>query len=433
MNKILKILLIFIFFSSCSLNKNSKFWSNEKIIKENKKNTEEIFKKEKTLDLEFNQNTKISLYSKTIENSFINNYDNNNGRVNFFGTIENKSKFKYAKIDRFFEYNPEINFEKKNIIFFDNKGSILKFDENSKLIWKKNYYSKPEKKHKPILFFANNNNKLIVADNISKFYALDVTTGEMLWSKNNIAPFNSQIKIYKDHFFIIDFNNTLNAYSISNGDKLWSVKTDKTLVRSQQKLSMVIINEKIIFNNSIGDITAVDINSGQMIWQTPTQSSLIYDDSFFLKTSVIVADKNTIYLSNNKGFFFSLDLNTGLLNWKHNIQSTLRPTIIDNYIFTVSDNGYLFILDKISGNIVRITDIFKNIKIKKRKTTKPTGFIVASKNIYLTTNNGRLLLINIETGRTVSTLKIDKQKILRPMVLNKSLFIATENSIIKLN
>ena len=433
MNKILKILLIFIFFSSCSLNKNSKFWSNEKIIKENKKNTEEIFKKEKTLDLEFNQNTKISLYSKTIENSFINNYDNNNGRVNFFGTIENKSKFKYAKIDRFFEYNPEINFEKKNIIFFDNKGSILKFDENSKLIWKKNYYSKPEKKHKPILFFANNNNKLIVADNISKFYALDVTTGEMLWSKNNIAPFNSQIKIYKDHFFIIDFNNTLNAYSISNGDKLWSVKTDKTLVRSQKKLSMVIINEKIIFNNSIGDITAVDINSGQMIWQTPTQSSLIYDDSFFLKTSVIVADKNTIYLSNNKGFFFSLDLNTGLLNWKHNIQSTLRPTIIDNYIFTVSDNGYLFILDKISGNIVRITDIFKNIKIKKRKTTKPTGFIVASKNIYLTTNNGRLLLINIETGRTVSTLKIDKQKILRPMVLNKSLFIATENSIIKLN
>ena len=113
MNNILKILLILIFFSSCSLNKNSKFWSNEIIVKENKKNTEEIFKKEKTLDLEFNQNTKISLYSKTIENSFTNNYDNNNGRVNFFGTIENKSKFKYAKIDRFFEYNPEINFEKK--------------------------------------------------------------------------------------------------------------------------------------------------------------------------------------------------------------------------------------------------------------------------------------------------------------------------------
>ena len=185
--------------------------------------------------------------------------------------------------------------------------------------------------------------------------------------KENVAPFNSQIKIYKDHFFIIDYDNSLNAYSILNGKKLWSVKTEKSLVRSQEKLSMVIIDEKIIFNNSIGDITAVDVNSGQMIWQTPTQSSLIYDDTFFLKTSVIVADKNAVYLSNNKGSFFSLDINTGILNWKQNIQSNLRPTIIDNYIFTVSDKGYLFIMDKISGNIIRITDIFKNMKSKKEK------------------------------------------------------------------
>ena len=90
-------------------------------------------------------------------------------------------------------------------------------------------------------------------------------------------------------------------------------------------------------------------------------------------------------------------------------------------------------MDKISGNIIRITDIFKNMKSKTRKKIKPTGFIVAKKNIYLTTNNGRLLLIDIETGREKLTLKIDKKKILRPTVLNKSLFIATENSIIKLN
>ena len=107
--------------------------------------------------------------------------------------------------------------------------------------------------------------------------------------------------------------------------------------------------------------------------------------------------------------------------------------MIDSYIFTVSENGYLFIIDKNSGNILRVTDIFKNVKYKKRKNIKPTGFIVANNNIYLTTDNGRLLLIDIETGKTKLTLKIDKEKILRPAVLNNSLFIAKENSIIKLN
>ena len=53
MNKILKILLTFIFLTNCSFNENSKFWTKEEIIKEKKLEVEEIFKKEEALKLEF--------------------------------------------------------------------------------------------------------------------------------------------------------------------------------------------------------------------------------------------------------------------------------------------------------------------------------------------------------------------------------------------
>ena len=433
MNNIFKLLIIFVFFSNCSFNKNSKFWTNEKIKKEEQDNSEEIFKNEETLKSEFNSNLKISLYSKPIKKSFINNFDNNNGRVNYSGNLKNKSKFKFSKIENIYRYNPEISFEKNNIIFFDNKGSILKFNEESKLIWKKNYYSKIEKKQNPILFFANNKKILIIADNIAKYYALDIETGKLLWSKNNIAPFNSQIKIYKNYFFVTDYNNTLSAYSIKDGTRSWSIKTETSLVRSQQKLSIAVVNKKVIFNNSIGDISSVDIETGELMWQTPTQSSVIYDDSFFLKTSDIIADNKNLYFSNNKGVFFSLDINKGTLNWKQNINSYLRPTLIDNYIFTVSDEGYFFIIEKISGNIIRVTDIFKNVKPKKRNKMKPTGFIVGKNDVYLTTDNGRLLVVDITTGKIKSTIQVDRDKILRPSVLNESLFVITENSIVKID
>ena len=111
MNNILKILLIFIFLTNCSYNKNSKFWSNEKIKQVKIINVEEIFKKEETLDTEINPNVKISLYSKAIEQSFLNNFDNNNGRINYDGNLKNISKYKFSKIDNFFQYNPEIVFE----------------------------------------------------------------------------------------------------------------------------------------------------------------------------------------------------------------------------------------------------------------------------------------------------------------------------------
>ena len=433
MNKILKILLIFIFISNCSFNKNSNFWSKEKITIEKRQEIVEIFKEEEALNLELNPNLKISLYSKPINKSFFSNFDNNNGRINFESNLKNKSKFKFSKINNFYEYDPTAIFNEDNIIFFNNKGTISKFDDNSNLIWSKNYYLKSEKKQNPILFFASNKNLLIVADNIAKYYALNVNTGELLWSKNNTAPFNSQIKIYKDKFFVIDFENILRAYSMKNGEEVWNVKTENSLIRSQKKLSMVIIENKIYFNNSLGDISSVNAMSGQLLWQSPTQSSLIFDEGFFLKTSDIVADKNTLYFSNNKNVFFSIDKNTGTLNWEQKINSNLRPTLIDNYIFTVSLEGYLIVMNKTTGKIIRITDIFKNIKHKIRVKIKPSGFIVGKNNIYLTTDHGRLLVIETATGITKSIIKIDNRKISRPLVLNQNLFIVTDNAIIKLN
>ena len=65
--------------------------------------------------------------------------DNNNGRTNYNGNLKKSSRFKFSRIDNFDFTEPEIIFSKNNIIFFDNKGSILKFDEKSKLVWKKNF------------------------------------------------------------------------------------------------------------------------------------------------------------------------------------------------------------------------------------------------------------------------------------------------------
>ena len=68
-----------------------------------------------------------------IKNSFINNFDNNNGRIDYKGNLKKISRFKFSKIDHFNEFEPEIVFSENNVIFFDNKGSILKFDNSSKI------------------------------------------------------------------------------------------------------------------------------------------------------------------------------------------------------------------------------------------------------------------------------------------------------------
>ena len=433
MNKIFQLLLIIIFFSGCSLNKNSKFWTSETIKKIEEQKFEKIFDDPKALSQELNTNISLNFSKSLTKNNLSKKFTNNDGRVNFDGSLKKSLKYKFSKIENFYQFEPELSFYKGNIIFFDDKGTVLQFDGRSKLIWKKNHYTKSEKKSNPILQFANNDKFLIIADNLSKYFMLNLQSGDLVWSKNNTAPFNSQIKIYKDRFFVIDFTNTLRCYSMKNGEEIWNFQTETALIRSQKRLSMVIVEDVIYFNNSLGDISAVRINDGELLWQLPTQSDVLYESAFSLETSDIITDNKDLFFSNNKNQFFSIDIKSGSFNWENSINSNLRPTVVENFIISVSLEGYLIVIDKITGNIIKVTDVFNNFKPKKRKEILPTGFIVGLKNIYLSTNIGRLLVIDIKSGKTISTLKIDKDKISRPFVSNQNLYLAKDNAIIKLN
>ena len=431
-----KVLLSFtlLLLTACSFDTKSGIWTEKKgkLNLENNKSTQ-VFAKEKILEKEFNPNIKIILNSKLVKNSSTNNLNNNNRRIDYNGDLKKVSKYKFSKIDSFKYHEPKLVFDNNSIVFFDNEGSLIKFDSNSNIIWKKNYYNKQEKKLGPVLTFTKSSKTLIVADNLSKYYAIDLKSGDLLWSKYNQSPFNSQIKTYKDMFFIIDLNNVLRCLSIKDGKKFWNVKGDNTFIKSQKKLSIIIVKDVLYFNDSAGNITAINISDGNMLWQTPTQSSTIFEDTFLLRTSHIIANQEMIVFSNNKNEFYSLDLITGNLRWKQNVNSSLQSTIINDLIFSITNEGYLVIIDSRDGNIVRITDVFSTIKKKQRAKINPVGFVVGKDNIYLTENNGRLFVIDIKLGKTKSIIKIDNNKISKPFILNQNMFLIKDDSIIKLD
>jgi len=434
-NKKFYFFIIFLFITNCSLDTKSGIWSQSKdIVSENKNKKEKLFKKAEIYEEEFNTDLKIRLKGDLEKKNSNKNLLNNTGIVKFNGQLKKISKYKFSKIDKFYQYQPELLITKENtLIFFNDKGTVLNFAKNNKLVWKNNVYSKFEKKQKPILYFASNDKILIVTDNLARYYAINVDTGKTIWSKSNIAPFNSQVKIFKDKFFAIDFENVLRCFSIKDGNEIWNFKTEKSFIKSQQKLSFIINNNKIVFINTLGDLTSVDIETGNLVWQTPTQSSTIIENYFSLKNSDLISANNLIFFSNNQNEFFAIDENNGGINWIQNLNSNLRPTFVDGLVFTVTLEGYLVAIDSRNGNIVRMTNVLSIINNYKKKNIKPEGFIISNDKIFLSLNNGRLVVIETLTGKPSDVVKIDSQKISRPYILNNEMFIVRDNAIIKLN
>ena len=430
MNKNFCLVIFFIFLIGCSIDNKSGIWSKNEKIKSANQYKDIIFEDNKEVSQELNKNIKIYLKDKYTLNNKKNYYNNNTGIKNYDGNLKQIKKIKFSKIKNFSKFKPDILYSKNgNIYFFNSKGTVIKFSKNLEVIWEKNIYSKKEKKLNPLLNLAIEKNTLILTDNLSNYYALNILNGDLLWRKTNSAAFNSEIKIADNKIFTVDYDNILKCFSIENGNLLWEYQTENTLIKSTKKTSLVLDENKVIFLNHTGDLNTLDQN-GNLIWQTPTSKSIIYEDSFTNIYSDIVLDNNTIYFSNNKNEFFAVSLDTGSVKWRKKINSSVRPTITKDLIITIADNGFLIILDKKNGKLVRSTNIKTKIKKKKWDDLVNNGFLVGKNKIYLSTN-GKLNIIDLSDGLSKKIVDLDKKFIARPYIYEKSMYILSSNQIIK--
>ena len=428
----IKYFLVFlIFLNNCSFDNRSGIWTKTESLQSNNVLIKNLFEKEEVKKNEFNTNFLISTPLKIKYE--ISENKNNYGFLNNNLNLKKVSRYKFSKINNFDYLDPTLVFYKDDLIFFDNKGYILRFNDNSKIIWKKNYYNKVEKKSSPILNFSIKDKILLVTDSLSKYYALNLETGDIIWSKNHNTVFVSEIKIDNDKFYAIDANNNINCFSLKDGSKIWEFKSEFELIKSQKKLSIVYDQLNVYFNNSAGDLYSIDKDNGNLVWVTSTRDTDNFFETFLMKSSKILLNEGQLFLSNNQNAFFAIDKKSGFINWKHNINSEIKPIIVGNIIFTISSEGLLFIVDKVSGNILRITNIFDQFKKKKRVNIKPTGISLDINRVYLTLNNGKIIIVDIRNGKTESIFKIAKGKISQPFINDNNMFIVKNNEIIKLN
>ena len=430
MNKLLILILALFFLNNCSLNENSRLWQDKEKKVENKPNIKKIFIEKKKIITEFNPQLKLDLVNLKTNNK-ITDSKNNYGSQNYNGKINKIGNYKFSKLENINQLNFKPLFLSDGLIFFDKKGSIIRYNEAKKILWKSNHYSKAEKKLKPKLNFAVDKKNLLITDNIAKYYSINIDTGALNWKKNNTYPFNSEIKKSKNKIFVIDYKNTLRCYNIKDGSECWNLQTEESFTISDFNLSLIIINDMVVFSNSMGDITAVNIESGLITWQLPTQSSNIINDTYDFKISKLVSDGKSIFFSNNKNEFYSIDAKTGTTNWINEINSNLTPIISDNLLFTVSNDGYLYVIEKNKGNIIRITYLYKNYKIKKRKNIRPIGFAIGKTKLYLTNSDGKMIIVDLNQGNIISIKKVAGNFTSRPFIFNQSLFIIRNGSIVQ--
>ena len=132
MNKLISILIALIFLNNCSFNENSKIWKNKEKNFSQKENIKKIFADEKYDVAEFNKGLKLNLSNIKTNNKIYDNKNNLSSQT-YDGNLNKIGNYKFSKFDEVDNLNFEPIFLLDGVIFFDKKGTIIKYDSNNKV------------------------------------------------------------------------------------------------------------------------------------------------------------------------------------------------------------------------------------------------------------------------------------------------------------
>ena len=443
MNKKKKLIffLVLILLVNCSFDNKTGIWSGDKDEKrriselEKKQgrtistdtiySSENIYSEEKTLVKKIS----LSIPKKNLswEMSGL-NHQNFLGNIYLSG-IDNtflkkkigKNKFSSSRITA----SPLIY--KNNIFLTDDNGTIFNIDQSGKINWKKNIYKKIYNKIYKNLTFSIYKKDIYVADNIGFIYAIALDSGKLVWIKNHGIPLKSKIKIFDNQIFLINQDNRLLSFSTKDGSMIWNIRSISSFIKSQNFLSLALTKQgDVIASNSSGELLKVNSVNGDVDWSLNTLGSMLaHATDFFKSSDIVIINENIIFSTQSS--IFSYNLNNGYTNWEIDVSAISIPIIDGKNIFFVTENGYFVIINMDTGKIISSTNILKILK-KKNQFTKITGFIMGSGKIYSVTLNGYLIVSSASSGKVENFKKIGSPITSTPIINNGKLFIYTENS-----
>lgn len=147
-------------------------------------------------------------------------------------------------------------------------------------------------------------------DNGGRLYALNISTGTLVWSKHLAGAIKSKPCAYNDWLIVNDTSGKVSALNSRTGQLMWQFETgsEKLVDMWDYYLSSPVVHKDVVFVGS-GDnhIYAINANNGSLKWK--------YQTGGVVHASPVIRGEKLL-VGSFDGYFYALDCNTGAELWR---------------------------------------------------------------------------------------------------------------------
>lgn len=273
--------------------------------------------------------------------------------------------------------------------------------------------------------------QLFAATGYREVVAMDASTGSILWRKNFEAPFTTAPTVRDGRVFVNSNDNELFALDVNNGDVLWTLQSIAEPARILTATSPAVTEEVVIAPFASGELAAIFVENGQRAW-TENLGRMSRITSLATISDIPgrpVVHGGLVFAASHAGDIAAVELRSGRVVWRREFGSVNTPWISGKTLFAINTKAQLAAINGADGRVFWVTQLplYKNEKREKGRVAW-FGPILAGGHLIMTSSLGEMAEANPINGEIISKRKMGKGFFLPPAAGESTVFLLDDEA-----
>lgn len=272
--------------------------------------------------------------------------------------------------------------------------------------------------------------RLYVTTGYAQVLALDPANGKVIWRTNVGAPVRSGPTVTDGRVYAVTVENELVALATDDGRRLWSHNGIPETAGLVGSASPAVDGDVVVVGYTSGEVYALAVENGRPLWSDNLASVRTVDAVTALADirGRPVIDRGRVFAVSHSGRMVAVDLRSGERIWEQDLGSSQGPWVAGDYVYVLSNENELVCLTRNDGKVrwLRQLPSYEDEKAKE-DPIEWAGPILGSDRLIVLSSDGWALSVSPYTGEPLGREEMRGNAFVDPVIANNTLYILTDN------
>lgn len=272
--------------------------------------------------------------------------------------------------------------------------------------------------------------RLFVTTGFAAIFALDPSDGKEIWVSTTSAPIRGAPLVFGDRVFAIGIDNRLQALAASDGSDLWHYAGLTESAGFVGGNSPAGSGDFVVAPFSSGELVGLRIDTGRPVWNETMIGRRGEVRAFGNLTDIRgrpVIDRGLVLAMGTAGQLSAVDLNSGQRLWERGIGGSQTPWVAGRFLFVTTGSADVAAISRDSGKVKWVTPLTQYEDEERSKPVLWSGPVLAGDRLLVAGTLGDLLAISPYTGEVLGKLELRDPVRLGPVVANRTIYVLTDS------